>query len=1288
MTKHPWLRRLVIALAVCVVVVVAFVAFLLLLQPTLNLSPFKGLLEAQLTGLTGAPITLEELFLTTSLEPTVEIRNLRAGDLASVETTQLQIELIPLLKRHISIDSLKLDQVTVQLRPTLELVKSWIGQEDRPKSPYRVDALKILEFDQVQVNVTDDLGGDHRLVIDELDGGITRTSPLKLVARGSFDDTALRFEAGGPTLEDLLNSDSTIPMEAALDVAGANLTLEGTLSRQSNPPTLALEFSLQGDDLEITLAAAGIRVPSLGSFQVQGSLTHSGGPFHLSELQSRIGEAQLSGDLQLSFESEKLTLDGRLDTGRIDLGPWLDLPPTGDDPKTEVATEYRIFERPIPTELLENALAAMNVDLDISIEGLDGLQTTVEEMKGELILQDGHLTLPYELQLAGTSVEGEVRVASTRGLLELALDLSSATFPLDQLTADLGKGLTTGTVGQLNLSASSSGETLGEMLNQFEIQLETGDTQVRLSSLDGERQVDLNLTRLELKRSPQVPVQVSLDGDLRGYPYSIELKGQASKDWESREPWPFTLVGEGLGGKTSIEGSVSFETDDFFLELELDVTGDRIGDLEPWWGVPADADYSYEAHGRLIVEPERRELHLDTLRVGQTTTALSLQVPPQKGSPILVDLDASIVAFDELVSLISAEEEKLSSNPVLTVDVPIWPEELPLPDVRAHLELDRVIRDSEELADFSNVVVDAVVSQSHLKRVAFSGRADEASYRGELDLDWGTDPPEMSLDLSGEATDLGRLVPLGEVAPNFVVRAQRFDLEVDSAAETLREMLHEGVVMSGRAEGVYLSAPSLDEAKPLELTMDQAAISESPGKPLQVTADGHLWEWPVDLQLTLHNKDQAGLDDNHFPVDMVLSMGDAQLETRAVLTPPVTPDNLDFSFSLAADRVSSFEPFTGHRISEIGPVAASGDLAIRPDSFTLQDLSLEVGESDAHGSVSLDLTGARPRLSADFSSRRIHLAEISANTGTPDETQSDTAASAEPDSGTEDEDQESWLEKLQSSKLAKMDLDLSLQSEDIYWGGETGGGGHVEIQSEKGRLTLGPFSLALADGNIDGQATLVAEAGRVATELELAIDNLEYGPILELLNPEAEGHGSIDLETRLVTPSVPADQILTATGGNFRLALFPRDIDTTLLSLWGAGLFRSMVRVVDPTDESVLNCMVGTFSVAEGQMTVEEFWFDTSSIRARGKGSISLEDMTLNMTLRPRPKKRTFLTLATPAKIKGPIADPSISLDQRGVRRYGLQNLYVVADDLHAGPEEAPAHRRVGYLLSPSSARD
>jgi hypothetical protein len=478
----------------------------------------------------------------------------------------------------------------------------------------------------------------------------------------------------------------------------------------------------------------------------------------------------------------------------------------------------------------------------------------------------------------------------------------------------------------------------------------------------------------------------------------------------------------------------------------------------------------------------------------------------------------------------------------------------------------------------------------------------------------------------------------------------RFDLQVTAAEQTLRQMFLKDANVSGKAEDVFLSVPSLAEESPLELTLNQATISELPDQPIQVRADGHLREWPIDLELTLRNKNRTGSEEDHLPVEMVLRAGDVRLETTGEVTLPVRANNLDLEFSLTADRVSSFEPFLGHRLSEVGPVAATGEITIRPESYTLEDLSIAVGESDVNGKASLDLTGARPQIAANLSSRRIHLAELFANPSTPDEAEGVAAeASTEPDDMSAGEDSESWLERFESSRLGNLDLDLNLQAEDLYWGGETSGGGQIRVQLEKGRFTAGPFSLALANGSVGGQVTLLADDGLVDANIGLTVDNVAYGPILRFFDETAEGNGKVDLQTHLLTTSEPIDRLIAGATGDFRFAIFPHEIDTTLLDLWGAGLVRSMFRLVDPTSESVLNCMAGDFSIAEGQMTANSFWFDTSRIRARGKGSINLDDMTLDMTLRPRPKKRTFLSLATPAKIKGPIEDPSITMSKGGL---------------------------------------
>lgn len=184
-------------------------------------------------------------------------------DLARVETTLLQIELIPLLRHRISVTSLELNQVTMQARPMLGLLQDLSTKEDTPGSSYQLDAFENLDFQRVQLLFTDASGGSHRLVIDELDGGVSRSSSLKLKARGGFDDVPLQLEATGPTLEELFTPATALPLAARLEIAGARVSAEGTLTKQPSELALALDFTLEGDDLQATLAAAKVEVPSL-----------------------------------------------------------------------------------------------------------------------------------------------------------------------------------------------------------------------------------------------------------------------------------------------------------------------------------------------------------------------------------------------------------------------------------------------------------------------------------------------------------------------------------------------------------------------------------------------------------------------------------------------------------------------------------------------------------------------------------------------------------------------------------------------------------------------------------------------------------------------------------------------------------------------------------------------------------------------------------------------------------------------------------------------------------------
>lgn len=83
-------------------------------------------------------------------------------------------------------------------------------------------------------------------------------------------------------------------------------------------------------------------------------------------------------------------------------------------------------------------------------------------------------------------------------------------------------------------------------------------------------------------------------------------------------------------------------------------------------------------------------------------------------------------------------------------------------------------------------------------------------------------------------------------------------------------------------------------------------------------------------------------------------------------------------------------------------------------------------------------------------------------------------------------------------------------------------------------------------------------------------------------------------------------------------------------------------------------------SVTDGLMVAEHFVLDTTRTRIRGEGEIDLAEMTINLRLKPRPKTRGFLSLATPVRIKGPLTDPSLTIKKGGLAITGLRLYYAL----------------------------
>jgi uncharacterized protein involved in outer membrane biogenesis len=81
-------------------------------------------------------------------------------------------------------------------------------------------------------------------------------------------------------------------------------------------------------------------------------------------------------------------------------------------------------------------------------------------------------------------------------------------------------------------------------------------------------------------------------------------------------------------------------------------------------------------------------------------------------------------------------------------------------------------------------------------------------------------------------------------------------------------------------------------------------------------------------------------------------------------------------------------------------------------------------------------------------------------------------------------------------------------------------------------------------------------------------------------------------------------------------------------------------------DEQIpIRCAYGDFAVKDGVMRPRALVFDTTETRLNGSGSIDLRNERLDLTIKPRTKRFSPLSLRSPLHIEGSFKHPDLRPD-------------------------------------------
>jgi uncharacterized protein involved in outer membrane biogenesis len=317
----------------------------------------------------------------------------------------------------------------------------------------------------------------------------------------------------------------------------------------------------------------------------------------------------------------------------------------------------------------------------------------------------------------------------------------------------------------------------------------------------------------------------------------------------------------------------------------------------------------------------------------------------------------------------------------------------------------------------------------------------------------------------------------------------------------------------------------------------------------------------------------------------------------------------------------------GDAVSFEGLVAQSQDkLAVRDAVFTM-------GQGTVRGSASFSpgAESGRPRIDAELAGDTFDLSPF---------TKGDGKSGGAMFSNSE----------LGLTEIKGIDGRLVLSASKLIIGRIVLENAKATAVLEKDAMIVNPLSATYKGAPVIGELAVNAAEGAPRVGIKLDTTGFDLGSLLKETGVSDKLATKITLVADVTGRGNSMKAIASSLGGQTNIVLGRGTIATGFAELIAKDLVRSLV-MDRSSGQTTLVCGVSRFDFAGGVGKTRALVVETEATTTTGSGSINLGKETLNLTISPRPKDASLISLATDLHVTGPIRSPSVVPDAASVAK-------------------------------------
>lgn len=1156
--------------------------------------------------------------------------------LVQIDSLRIRPRLIDLLSGDIHLRDLYASGMVFDYcQDQLPLMGSGSGGLDLPSI-----AIDTLRLEDVQFRCATP---EHRLAFIpghlDLIASAPLDKPVRVEIKSRNSDEPMVFTALGAKLGSLLKNPSAYPVELLVRAFTSELRMNGIVRNPLSEPELNARIRLDSERPSVLMSLFGVEIPDMESLRIDLDAQVRADEIRLERLEGTLGRNSftLTGLARNFSVRPYFEIEAQLDS--LDL----ERPTANLDENAGEGDQEQISLQPI-----FDVLTQFDARVQVKINRLLYAQLQLDSLIFKASLDDSVLSLDQsEMLVAASPITVQAMLDMRSDCAQLTSEVHISNLDLSKLNALLGTGSTIGgRVDKAAFRGSSCGSSLDEHLDSFHVFVAMNH--VNLSYADSE--LPLALKSLEAEFAWNQPGRLSFTGQVLGEALSAEIGFGSVDAMVTEKTWPLSVTAKGAESLLNLSGNAAIAKQRIDLDVDIDFDVTRFGSLHAWIGADPVSQLGLSGRSRLSLNDDGLTLDRLYMMVGQSNLMGKMTWPgPESDLPMSFQLKSDRLDFIELAGLFPEPAEKMQTNKSdrteSSSDIEWIDSWFSLPSVDINLAAAHIVGFNFDLTrvNLHGRLRDRLIEDGRLSLLF-----EEFDIEGSVEMDFREKPWRVFFEFGTGNIDVGRLMARLNLGEDIVARADRMDFRFISEGQSMSQ-LAENSRLECKIESLQWNVEVGTENRSYELHLSELELTAAAASPLVLHSTGYLNGVPIKAWMRSPGLPVIFDRYTKLPLTLTIGVGNEVLMLQAVI-------DRKASDSLAATLVISgqhMEPEGIHYSdleSPLGEYEFRSNVTLNEGELIFSDLEARIGTSRASGYVDIRRKETGYQFDILLNSPFLETEDLVQWTKNRRKAIQQVLDRDPQDPISQPPEGEIFSRITQQIKdlFNSNTLDIRIDIEELRSTGNLLGKMHVGLLIDKNEFRLDPLQIRLPGGNVDVQYTITRLEEGLETALNIYVENLEYGGLMRLLDPDSEARGWLYMDTALVSSSPDAAHMVQNLEGHFNLMVFPEDIEAGFIDLWASNLIFTLLSIGADSAKK-LNCIVARFEVDNGVMKTKRTFLDSTDTIIHGRGVIDLARQELDLLIVPQAKQEKFLSFSTPIEATGSFDSINVNIARGGL---------------------------------------